>query len=275
MATYVIGDLQGCHRTLLALLDKLHFDPTRDRLWFAGDLVNRGPGSLECLRLVRSLGEAAVCVLGNHDLHLLAVAHGIRPRGAFDSLQDVLEAPDRDALLDWLRQQPLLHQQGSLTMVHAAISPAWNPAQVRVAASEIETELRGPRFLDLLRNMYGDTPAVWDVRLGPEERRRYIINVLTRARCFDAEGSMDLRFKGPPELLPGRSRPWYESLHDAWKGHTVLAGHWSAAGIRQGSGYVTLDSGCVWGGALTAYFLEAGAFTSVLCAAGDRASSNE
>lgn len=275
MATYVIGDLQGCFRSLMGLLDTLEFDSAHDQLWFAGDLVNRGPGSLECLRFVYGLGNAAVSVLGNHDLHLLAVAHGIRERGKFDSLQDVLDAPDREDLISWLRRRPLLVQNGSMFLVHAAIPPVWDPDAALAAARDVENTLRGPKYPELLRTMYGDKPAAWRDVATDHDRHRYTINAMTRARCFDLAGDMDLRFKGPPEEMPKSKRAWYDSLHPAWQGCTVFAGHWSAAGIRQGTGYVTLDSGCVWGGSLTAYCLESQKFISVPCAPGDRASSPE
>lgn len=275
MATFIIGDLQGCFRTLETLLAAIQHNESRDRLWFAGDLVNRGPDSLGCLRFVRTLGHHAACVLGNHDLHLLAVAHGVRASGKHDTLQDVLDAPDGPELFDWLRMQPLLHNCGPMTMVHAAIPPAWDPQTAFAAAHEVECVLRGPDFISLLRNMYGDTPSRWCDTSGTASRCRYVINALTRARCFDASGAMDLRFKGPPEAMPQGLLPWYQTLHPGWRGNKVFAGHWSAAGIRQGEGFAMLDSGCVWGGALTAYCLETGQFTSVPCVAGDRASGAE
>ena len=275
MATYVIGDLQGCFRSLRALLALLNFDPKRDRLWFAGDLVNRGPDSLECLRFVRDLGDAAICVLGNHDLHLLAVAHGVRARGKFDAMQDVLDAPDAPEMLEWLRMRPMLHVQGQLALVHATVPPEWGPENAIAAAREVERVLHGPDFIGLLQNMYGDTPSRWSDATDAKERNRFTINVLTRARCFDTSGTMDLRFKGPPEQLPTGFRTWYDLIHPAWRGKTILAGHWSAAGIRKGPGYVTLDSGCVWGGSLTAYCIETGKITSVPCAPGDQATNAE
>ncbi|MBL8512820.1 MAG: symmetrical bis(5'-nucleosyl)-tetraphosphatase [Betaproteobacteria bacterium] len=275
MATYVVGDLQGCHRTLRALLAALRFDAAQDKLWFTGDLVNRGPDSLGCLRLVHALGDAAVSVLGNHDLHLLAVAHGVRARGALDTLQNTLDAPDSDVLLEWLRQRPLIHAEGKATMIHAAIPPEWDVITATAAAREVESELHGSAFENLLRNMYGDTPSRWAAATNATQRHRYTINALTRARCFDASGKMDLKFKGTPESIPPGLRPWYETLHPTWHGSMVLAGHWSAAGLRQGHGFVTLDSGCVWGGSLSAYCLESGETTAVPCAPGDQASTRE
>jgi bis(5'-nucleosyl)-tetraphosphatase (symmetrical) len=275
MTTYVIGDLQGCFRSLKALLALLNFDSKRERLWFAGDLVNRGPDSLGCLRFVRDLEGAAICVLGNHDLHLLAVAHGVRARGAYDAMQDVLDAPDAPELCDWLRMRPLLHVEGQVALVHATVPPEWNPETAITATHEVELRLRGPDFKSLLQNMYGDTPSRWSDATDAIERNRFTINAFTRARCFDASGKMNLRFKGPPEELPTGFRPWYDLIHPAWRGKTILAGHWSAAGIRKGPGYVTVDSGCVWGGSLTAYCIETGKITSVPCAPGDQASTAE
>jgi bis(5'-nucleosyl)-tetraphosphatase (symmetrical) len=275
MATYVIGDLQGCFRSLESLLAAIRFDQEKDQLWFAGDLVNRGPDSIGCLRYVRALGDAAICVLGNHDLHLLAVVHGVRAHGAFDALKGILDAPDAPELFEWLRGRPLLHVGGHVAMVHAAMSPEWNPETAIAAARDVERTLRGPDFVGLLRTMYGDTPLRWSDAKSTQERHRYTINALTRARCFDASGAMDLRFKGPPESLPKDHHAWYDMLQAEWHGTTILAGHWSAAGIRTGQGYVMLDSGCVWGGSLSAYCIDTGKITSVPCAPGDRASGTD
>ncbi|MBL8520191.1 MAG: symmetrical bis(5'-nucleosyl)-tetraphosphatase [Betaproteobacteria bacterium] len=275
MATYVIGDVQGCYRTLRALLRAIGFAAGQDRLWFAGDLVNRGPDSLACLRFVRDLGDRAVSVLGNHDLHLLAVAHGIRKRGADDTVKGILDAPDLPELLAWLRGLPLLHAEAEFTLVHAAIPPSWSPQVAQASARDVESTLRGSGYEALLRAMYGNHPARWEEARTPVERQRFTINALTRARAFGADGAMDLRFKGTPEDLPEGLTPWYMTLGSAWRQRCVLAGHWSAAGVRTGPGYVTLDSGCVWGGALTAYCLERASLTSVPCASGDQAGTIE
>jgi bis(5'-nucleosyl)-tetraphosphatase (symmetrical) len=253
---YAIGDVQGCHEELRALLALLKFSPDRDRLWFVGDLVNRGPRSLETLRLVRSLGDSAVVVLGNHDLNLLAVAHGTRRPRKSDTLDAVLAAADRDALLGWLLRRPLAHGEAGDLMVHAGVIPQWTVAQTLALAREVETALaRDPRAL--LGQMYGDEPAGWSPELSGMERLRFAINVLTRLRVCTAEGRIDLSLKGgaPPPTSP--LKPWFTFEKRASRGARIIFGHWSALGLVQSHGVVGLDSGCVWGGALTAFDLDA------------------
>jgi bis(5'-nucleosyl)-tetraphosphatase (symmetrical) len=252
---YAIGDLQGCVEELRALLARLKFSADRDRLWFVGDIVNRGPDSLATLRLVRALGDNAVVVLGNHDLHLLAVAHGAQRRRRSDTLDAVLAAPDCDALLEWLQLRPLAHLEGSDLMVHAGVVPQWTAAGTVALAAEVAGALRrAPR--KLFEHMYGDEPERWDERLAGAERLRFIINVLTRLRLCTADGRVDISIKGPPPPPPSLLRPWFEHPQRASRDVRVIFGHWSALGLVERPGVLGLDSGCVWGGSLTAANLD-------------------
>lgn len=256
MAIYAIGDVQGCFAELGLLLDKLRFDPAADRLWFAGDLVNRGPQSLETLRFVRSLGEAAVAVLGNHDLHLLAVAQGVSTPKQRDTFGDVLGAPDRDELLDWLRRRPLIHHGGGFYLIHAGLPPQWTmDAAVRLAA-EAEAVLRGDRHGDFVRNMYGDKPDLWSDDLTSFARIRFVINCLTRLRYCCIDGRVDFKQKGRPGGQPAGLVPWFQAPKRQSEGARILFGHWSTLGFYEGNGVVCLDSGCLWGGELTAVRLD-------------------
>ena len=270
MTRYAIGDLQGCDEELRTLLARLRFSADRDRLWFVGDLVNRGPGSLETLRLVHALGDNAVVVLGNHDLHLLALAHGAHRRRRSDTLDAVLAAPDRDVLLEWLITRPLAHAEGRDLMVHAGVVPQWTVALTLSLAAEVSAALRrDPRAL--FAHMYGNEPDRWDERLDGMERLRFIINVLTRLRLCTADGRVDISIKGPPPPGPSRLRPWFEHARRATNQARVIFGHWSALGLVQRPGVIGLDTGCVWGGALTALDLDAErAPLSVRCAAYQR-----
>jgi bis(5'-nucleosyl)-tetraphosphatase (symmetrical) len=267
MALYAIGDLQGCYEPLERLLAAIAFDPARDRLWFAGDLVNRGPDSLRCLRVVRSLGEAAVTVLGNHDLHLLCVAEGVEKARPRDTLGEVLQAPDREELLAWLRERPLLHVEENRVLVHAGLLGEWTIAQARSLAAEVEATLRGPSRRQLLERMYGDRPDRWSDTLAGTERLRVTINAMTRLRMVDDRGAMALGFKGEPSDAPSRLVPWFKVPGRASRDHTVVFGHWSALGLYQDDGVIGLDSGCVWGRALTAVRMEDRAVFSVPCPA--------
>lgn len=258
MATYAIGDIQGCQGALMRLLDELRFDPASDRLWLVGDLVNRGPDSLQVLRFVRDLGDRAVAVLGNHDLHLLAVAAGVAEAGRSDTLTDILAAPDREELLDWLRRRPLLHREGRHLMVHAGLLPQWDADTAQGLAAEVEAALRGPDYVAFLARMYGNAPRAWADDLHGYKRLRVIVNALTRLRVCDVRGEMDFKFKGVLEDIPAGLMPWYAVPGRASTDATVIFGHWSALGLRQHAGAVALDTGCLWGGALTAYRLEDG-----------------
>ncbi len=266
MSTYAIGDLQGCFLTLQTLLQRIDFKPARDRLWFVGDLVNRGAGSLECLRFVRRLGPDTVIVLGNHDLHLLAIAEGFGKMGANDTLQPILDAPDRDELLAWLRAQKLLHIEGKYAMVHAGLLPTWTWEQAQSLAIEVETVLRGNHYRLLLKNMYGNEPDHWQDDLSGDARKRVVINATTRMRVLSADGRMDLKFKGDIGNMPQGLTPWFEAPTARAADRTVIAGHWSALGLRNTAHFVGLDSGCVWGRELSAFRLEDRAIFQAPCA---------
>lgn len=261
MATYAVGDLQGHYRRLLALLERLRFDPARDRLWLVGDLVNRGEGSLECLREVRRLGDAAVTVLGNHDLHLLALAQ--RPDAierANPSLRPVLEACDREPLLEWLRHRPLLHHDAALgwTMVHAGLERQWDLPAARARAAEVERVLRGRDHRTFLGHMYGDEPTRWRDDLRGRERLRVIVNCLTRMRFCHADGTLDLQYKGAIENAPGGFEPWFALPGRATRKQRIVFGHWSTLDRVAWPEYNVwgIDTGCVWGGKLTALRLD-------------------
>lgn len=258
MAVYAIGDIQGCYRELQHLLDFLHFEPTQDRLWFAGDLVNRGPNSLETLRFVRGLGDAALTVLGNHDLHLLAAADDPARIKKRDTLHPILDAHDRDELLNWLRQQPLLHHDTQLgfTLVHAGLPPQWDLAQAQTCAQEVESVLRSDTHADYFAHMYGDEPNIWSDDLHGWARLRFITNCLTRLRYCDSDGRVALAFKGAPGSQPAGLQPWFTLPHRRSRELKILFGHWSTLGLRDDPGIYPLDSGCIWGGQLTALRLD-------------------
>ena len=237
---------------LARLVDSLGFDGTRDRLWFVGDLVNRGPDSLACLRFVRSLGAAAVTVLGNHDLHLLCVAHGVEKRRKRDTLDAVLDAPDRGELLEWLRRRPLMHVEGTHALVHAGLLPEWTVQRALALAAEVEARLRADDFVTFLERMYGDEPRGWDESLAGAERLRVIVNAMTRLRVCEADGAMALAFKGEPGEAPGDLVAWFDLPGRKSRDHTVVCGHWSALGLKLRPDLLSLDSGCVWGRSLSA-----------------------
>jgi len=253
MPIYAIGDIQGCHDELTALLDALKFDPGRDRVLFTGDLVNRGPKSVEVLRLVKSLGDAAVTVLGNHDLHLLAAARGHGDGKAGDTFHDVLAAPDRDELLDWLRHRPLLHREPALdvTLIHAGLPPQWDLDTAAACAAGVEAVLRGNEIDDYFENMYGNRPDVWSMALSGWDRLRFITNCFTRLRYCDADGRVALKAKGAPGSQPPGYLPWFQVPGRRSAGHMILFGHWSTLGAGRFDDVYSLDSGCVWGGRLT------------------------
>ena len=212
MTTWAIGDIQGCARSFDALLEAISFDPASDRLWLAGDLVNRGPDSLWVLRRAMALGGRVTAVLGNHDLHLLAIAAGVSPPREGDTFEGILAAPDRDELIDWLRRRPLLHHDAAIrtVLVHAGLPPAWSLAEARTHAAEVAEALAGPAWRQALRTLYGNEPSIWSPRLSPRDRRRYTINALTRMRYVDARGRLDFEHNGPPGTQPPELRPWYE-----------------------------------------------------------------
>jgi bis(5'-nucleosyl)-tetraphosphatase (symmetrical) len=271
MALYAIGDVQGCDAELGALLAALKFSPDHDRLWLVGDLVNRGPQSLKVLRRIRALGEAATVVLGNHDLHLLAVAYGHARMRRDDTLHDVLQAPDRSALLDWLLNRPLLHEDPALNcaLLHAGLAPQWDMVTARLCAREFEAALRkNPE--KLLESMYGDEPDRWTDGLKGAKRLRFIVNCFTRLRYVDPAGRLMLRAKEAPDKAQSRELvPWFEADHACWRGPRLVFGHWSTLGFLRNADVVSLDTGCVWGGSLTALRLDVtdGAPVQVQCRA--------
>jgi len=265
MTTYVIGDLQGCRPKLTELLDRIRAVCPQPKFIFVGDLVNRGPSSLATLREVRALGNSASMVLGNHDLHLLAVAHNIRRQHPSDTLDDILQAPDRDELLDWLRCQPLALFENGHLLVHAGVLPQWTAAQTMALAGEVEAVLRGPDWVGFLRQMYGNTPARWDDRLTGADRLRCIVNALTRIRFCMADGTMELTAsKGVETEMPGYMR-WFDVPGRKTEDVTVVFGHWSTLGLTLRSNLISLDTGCLWGGKLTAVCLEDRSVIQVDC----------
>jgi len=258
VAVYAIGDLQGCRQQLQALLEHIGFQPDRDRLWFCGDLVNRGPDSLGTLRYVRDLGERARVVLGNHDLHLLAVARDPSRVNPKDTLQPILDARDRDELLDWLRRQPLVHYDPEVDflMVHAGLPPQWDLDTALACSAQVQRTLQSPDLDGYLAHMYGNEPRVWSEDLAGWARLRFITNCCTRLRYCDHQGHYWLRAKGPPGSQPEGYLPWFEIPQRASRDLRIVFGHWSALGPTDAPGVFPLDTGCVWGGALTALRLD-------------------
>jgi bis(5'-nucleosyl)-tetraphosphatase (symmetrical) len=259
---YAIGDVQGCLASLHQLLRKI---PADARLVFVGDLVNRGPDSLATLRFVRRLGERATCVLGNHDLHLLAVAAGIRAPSRGDTLDDILAAPDRDELLDWLRHRPLAHREGGALFVHAGLMPGWSADQALALAREVESGLRSPGWREFLAPMYGNTPARWDDALAGPERLRAVINGLTRLRYLKPDGSMDFDLKEGAAAAPPGYCPWFEAPDRASAEELLVFAHWSTLGLVLREKLIAIDTGCVWGGELTAVRISDRAVFQVPC----------
>ncbi len=268
MATYAIGDVQGCFDELLELLSKIKFDPARDYLWFAGDLVNRGEKSLEVLRFVKGLGSRAVTVLGNHDLHLLAVVQGRRKPLTKDRMEAILNAPDRDELCDWLRQQPLMHRDEQLgyVMLHAGLPPQWSLDDAMVRASEVEQVLRSDDSAAFINNIYGNEPAQWSDRLSGWQRLRFITNCFTRLRFCDEQGRLELKEKGAPGSQPAGYLPWFDLRATQHDRQQILFGHWSTLGICSPGNVHALDTGCVWGGTLSALRIDVEPqWTNVAC----------
>lgn len=256
---YLVGDLQGCCDAFDRLLAQIGFSPSRDSLTVLGDLVNRGPQSLAVLRRLRALGSAADALLGNHDLHLLAVAHGVRPEHRSDTLRDVLDAPDRDAWIDWLRQRPLALQRHGWLCVHAGVHPAWDAARTLALANELQAMLRGPDLAGFLPRMYGNEPARWSDTLEGADRWRCAINVLTRIRFVDPrDGRQDFKVKEGADAAPPGLLPWFEVPGRASADEAVAFGHWSTLGLINRPQLLSLDTGCVWGGALTAVRVDGG-----------------
>ncbi|MDY0014466.1 MAG: symmetrical bis(5'-nucleosyl)-tetraphosphatase [Rhodocyclaceae bacterium] len=266
MSTYAVGDIQGCFEPFLQLLERIAFDPARDRLWLAGDLVNRGPASLETLRYVKALGDRAVTVLGNHDLYLLMVAaDGVAKRGKDDTIEPILAAPDRDELLDWLARQPLMHVEDGHALVHAGLLPGWTVVRARALAAEAQAVLAGPGRREFLHNMWGSQPAAWRDELAGWDRLRVVINAMTRMRFCSPAGDMEFKTKGEVAHAPSGYLPWFEVPGRASADHTIVCGHWSALGLRVEPGLLALDSGCLWGKELSAVRLEDRAVFQVHC----------
>jgi bis(5'-nucleosyl)-tetraphosphatase (symmetrical) len=253
VATYAIGDVQGCFDELSALLERVGFDPSRDRLWLVGDLVNRGPKSLEVLRFVRSLGECAVTVLGNHDLHLVCRHEGFGRERSSDTFGDVLAAPDAKRLVDWLRTRPMMHVERRYAMVHAGLLPQWTVDTALALGREVEAALAAPDYRDFLANMYGSKPIEWSDALTGWERLRVIVNAMTRMRFATREGAMDVHAKGAAP--PAGHLAWFEARPERDE-PAIVCGHWSTLGLKLTERVAALDTGCVWGGALTALRLE-------------------
>jgi bis(5'-nucleosyl)-tetraphosphatase (symmetrical) len=270
MTTYAVGDIQGCIKPLKCVLKKVSFDPQVDVLWSAGDIINRGPKSLKTLRFLYRMRDSLVMVLGNHDLHLLAVAAGVRPPSRSDTLNKILRAPDRNELISWLHQQPLLHRQHGYTLVHAGIPPQWSVAKAAALASEVEAVLRSPDSVEFLRHMYGNEPAVWSDDLQGMERLRLITNYLTRMRYCTRKGKLDLVSKGPrPNCGINTVSAWFSHPERKTLNDRILFGHWaSLEGKTDTPNAIGLDTGCVWGGSLSLYNLETGEWTRCRCEEG-------
>ena len=262
MATYAIGDVQGCFNELQELLERVGYDSGRDQLWFVGDLVNRGPKSLEVLRFVKSLGKRAVSVLGNHDLHLITQFEGFERPRKDDTFADILAAPEARALVDWLRTRPMMHAENGYVLVHAGLLPQWSVAKALSLAHEVEQGLSSSDYREFLVHMYGSTPDMWSDGLRGWDRLRIIVNAMTRMRFCTPGGQMEFRAKGtrPP---PGYVA-WYEARRP--EPETLIFGHWSALGLKLTSRLAALDTGCVWGGSLTALRLQDRALYQVPCA---------
>jgi len=256
VARYVVGDIQGCFDSLVRLLERAKFDARRDELWCVGDLVNRGPKSLEVLRFVMGLGTRAKVVLGNHDLYLLMVSAGFRKRGKDDTVQAILDAPDASVLLDWMASQPLMHVDGNAAMVHAGLLPQWDVRKAHQLANEVGQTLKSEERDDFLANLAGNSPTRWDDALTGQDRLRCIVNAMTRMRFCTPDGEMEFRHKGPPSKAPVGALPWFEVPGRQHGPYTLFTGHWSALGLRVTPAVVSLDTGCLWGGALTAWCLE-------------------
>ena len=256
MALYCIGDVQGCDAALGRLLEHIHFSPSRDTVYLLGDLVNRGPDSAAVLRRCRAAEGALHCLLGNHDLHLLATAHGVRRPSRRDTLDGVLQASDRAALLDWLRQQPLVrtheHAGETLLMLHAGVLPAWSLDDAVALASEVHSVLRSADLQGFLQQMYGNTPERWSASLAGTDRLRVIVNALTRLRFCTPDGVMDFDSAESAEAPPPGLVPWFEAPGRRTEGTLIAFGHWSMLGWMERPGVLSLDTGCVWGGCLSA-----------------------
>lgn len=263
MATYAVGDIQGCYRPLRALTQAMGFDPETDEIWLAGDLVNRGPDSADVLRWARDQGEAACAVLGNHDLYLLACSLGAVPRRKRDTLDPLLAAPDAAELVDWLRHRPLFHRRGPWVMVHAALHPSWTVDDAETAARELEDILRGDQASALLAASHGDSPTIWSPDAPDQARQIAALAVMTRLRCVAPDGALTFDFTGPLDQCPSDRIPWWRAPGPRSADVTVIMGHWAALGYHREPGLLALDTGCAWGRHLTGVCLDDGAVTQV------------
>jgi bis(5'-nucleosyl)-tetraphosphatase (symmetrical) len=266
MAIYAIGDVQGCYKPLQRLIRHIRFDPIHDRLWFVGDLVNRGPDSLEVLRYIKQLQDRAMIVLGNHDLFLLAVAESIATVCPEDTLQAVLTAPDRDELLAWLRRQHLFYREGPFALVHAGLLPQWSIDEAQQLAQEAETGLRGPSYRTILNALYPSKHLQWSPNLVGPTRLATIMKVFTRLRACSLDGRMESSFSGPPEQIPAGYFPWFKIENRRHRDTTIVCGHWAALGLHCDAHLLAIDSGCVWGRQLTAVRLDDRTVFQVDCA---------
>jgi bis(5'-nucleosyl)-tetraphosphatase (symmetrical) len=256
MSVYAIGDIQGCLDPLQRLLDVVRFDPAHDELWFVGDIVNRGPDSLKTLRFVKNLGACAVTVIGNHDMHLLVVAAGAAKKMRGDTIDDILHAPDRDELLDWLRRQKLMHIGHGYAMVHAGLLPQWSIEQALTLAREVEQALVRNDQAEFMSVMYGNRPNAWNCDLKGYDRLRVIVNAMTRMRLCTADGMMEFSHKIAPVNMPEGYTPWYDAPNRVNRNMPIIFGHWASLGVLLREDVIALDSGCVWGRKLTAIRLE-------------------
>jgi bis(5'-nucleosyl)-tetraphosphatase (symmetrical) len=263
VASYAIGDIQGCYHAFQALLERISFNQKTDRLWLVGDLINRGSGSLEVLRWCYAHQDKLTVVLGNHDLHALVVAEGIVAAHRGDTLDALLAAHDSDVLLNWLRHQRLIYQEGNHLMVHAGLLPQWTAEQALSYAAEVESVLHGENYLDFLKHMYGNLPDHWRDDLAGFDRLRVITNAATRLRICSAAGQMEFKFKGELEDIPAGYMPWFDVPKRATQDTQVIFGHWSALGLQQRENIYALDTGCLWGGKLTAMNIETKAVVQV------------
>lgn len=271
MATYAIGDVQGCFVELEHLLRTIQFDPAHDVLWFTGDLVNRGPKSLDVLRFIKALGPQQKIVLGNHDLHLLAVAYDVQATRRGDTIEAILKAPDRQEIIDWLRHQPLMHvdDDNGYVMVHAGLASMWSVAKARALAREVEKMLQSDACVTFLQHMYGNQPDLWNDELTGFDRLRCITNYLTRLRFCYADGRIDLAYKGDIANKPTDLSPWFAAPDRVNANNKIIFGHWAAlGGITDLPNLYPLDTGCVWGNCLTAFRLEDAQRFSVKCVGG-------
>lgn len=252
MAIYAIGDIQGCYNELRRLLDVINFEPSQDNLWLAGDLVNRGPHSLETLRFVRDLGDAAITVLGNHDLHLIATVVTLGKTSKKDTLGPILRAPDCDELIDWLRRQRMFYHNGQYSMLHAGLPPQWDFAETQNMAKAVERVIGGDDYQHFFRSMYGNKPCIWQDDLPKTEKLRFAVNCFTRLRYCSLDGEMDFHHKGPPGTQPPHLVPWFSVPGRKSRDMRIIFGHWSTLGFYVDHNVYSIDTGCLWGGQLTA-----------------------